>query len=316
MSSFSAVSMVGVLRQKTINAISFLLGFHGVSRNSSIHTLLSLFLHLLHLFESQNWATPNATPGEGVVIRGGRCTSHRKQRRYRMGPPATVQDGTFGGIKFSWKKWNTLQHVQHNTYKSYNTTQDQKKSTQQDKGRNTTNTQPALETRFGTSKEPTSSLSGSWRAETMKGKQLVCVCVCVCVSDLHVYTYIHRYRYIYIQYIYHVISYILQRFMLYFYIGKLPSFTKPTFCILEESPFVRWCITFPLVPGIVAGVKKKPPIGINVNIASYRVTTYLGVESKIVGMVPQNGWCIKNGKPYEKFMIWGVFPLFLETPSC
>ena len=32
---------------------------------------------------------------------------------------------------------------------------------------------------------------------------------------------------------------------------------------------------------------------------------------------PQNGWCINHGKPnpMNKWMTWGVFPLFLETPT-
>ena len=154
--------------------------FHEVSRNSSsIDTLVYLFIHLLHLFVHPKLGSPNATPGEGVVIRGGRCTS------------------TFAGLSSAFGKKH---EIQYNTIHiiSYNTTQGSQK-TQHDKGRNTFPTHTTLLPKiqqFGTSKEPTSSLSGSWRADPMQGNNWV---LCVCV-----------YIYIYTQYIYHVISYILQ----------------------------------------------------------------------------------------------------------
>ena len=39
----------------------------------------------------------------------------------------------------------------------------------------------------------------------------------------------------------------------------------------------------------------------------------MDVEPKIGGFYPQNGWFI-SWKTLLKWMIWGVFPLFSETP--
>ena len=40
----------------------------------------------------------------------------------------------------------------------------------------------------------------------------------------------------------------------------------------------------------------------------------MGVEPKIGGFYPQNGWFENNGKPYAQIDDLGV-PLFLETPN-
>ena len=51
--------------------------------------------------------------------------------------------------------------------------------------------------------------------------------------------------------------------------------------------------------------------GIPVPIHLLGSHTDLGVEPKIGGFYPQNGWVYFMEKPMNKWMIWGVFPLFL-----
>ena len=60
--------------------------------------------------------------------------------------------------------------------------------------------------------------------------------------------------------------------------------------------------------------QKSIPWGAKTTTKGSQFFCYLGVEPKIGGFYPQNGWFIRKN-PMNKWMIWGYQPYFWKHPS-